>query len=71
VQFMSYLKCSKWRWISKLVSNFGCLFAFCYSAWANLLKTKLQTCSLQTGQSISYKYVYQFWLNLPHSNSET
>ena len=31
------------------------LDAFCYSTGANLLKTKLQT-----GQSISYEYVYQF-----------
>ena len=35
----------------------GCLFTLCYSAWANFLKTTLQTCNLQTGQSISYKYV--------------
>ena len=39
-----------------------------YSAWANSIKTKLQTCNLQTGQSISYKYVNQFWLNLSHNN---
>ena len=70
VRFISFSKCSNWRQISKLASNFGCLFTFCYSAWANLLKTKLQTCNLQTGQSISYKYVNQFWLNLPHSNSK-
>ena len=60
VRFMSYSKCYNWRGISKLSSNFGCLFTFCYSAGANLLKTKLQTCNLQTGQSISYKYVNQF-----------
>ena len=30
------------------------------SAWANLIKVKLQTCNLQTGQSTSYKYVNQF-----------
>ena len=34
-------------WISQLVSNFGCLFTFCYSARTNSLKTKLQTCNLQ------------------------
>ena len=38
----------------------GGLFTFGYSARANLLKTKLQTCNLQTGQSISYKNVNQF-----------
>ena len=52
VRFMSYSKHSNWRWILKLKSNFGCLFTFCYSAGANLLKTKLQTCNLQIGQSI-------------------
>ena len=46
--------------LSKLMSNFGCLFTFCYSAWVNQIKTKLQACNLQTGQSISYKYVNQF-----------
>ena len=50
--------------------NFGCLFTFYYSAWANQIKTKLQSCNLKTGQSISYKYVNQFWLNLPHPNSK-
>ena len=35
VRFISYTKCSNWRWISKLLSNFGCLFTFCCSAWAN------------------------------------
>ena len=34
-----------------------------------LKQTKLQTCNLQTGQSISYKYINQFWSNLPHPNS--
>jgi hypothetical protein len=47
---MSYLKRSNWHQISKLASNFGCLFTFCYSAWANLIQTKLQTCNLQTDQ---------------------
>ena len=69
VWFISYLKCSNRRRILKLTSNFGCLFTFCYSAWANEIKTKLQTCNLQTGQSISYKYVNKFWLNLAHPNS--
>ena len=35
VRFISFLKCSNWRQISKLLSNFGCLFTFCYFAWAN------------------------------------
>ena len=35
VWFISYSKCSNWRQISKLSLNFGCLFTFCYSAWAN------------------------------------
>ena len=34
---------SNWRWISKLWSKLGCLFTFCYSAWANQIKTKLCT----------------------------
>ena len=67
-RFMSYLQCSNWRQILKLSSNIGCLFTFCYSAWANLLETKLQTCNLQTGQSISCKYVNKFWSNLLHPN---
>ena len=29
------------------------VLTFCYSAEANILKTKLQTCNLQTGQSTS------------------
>ena len=70
VRYMSYSKCSNWRQISKLGWNFVSLFTVCYSAWINLLKTKLQTCNLQTGQSISYKYVNQFWLNVPHPNSQ-
>ena len=37
---------------------------FFYSAWAYSIKTKLQTCNLQTGQSISYKCVNQFLLKL-------
>ena len=28
VQFISYSKCSNWRRIPKLLSNFGCLFIF-------------------------------------------
>ena len=70
VGFISYSKCPNLLPILKLSSNFGCLFTFCYFARANWIKTKLQTCKLQTGQSISYKYVNQFWLNLPHPNSK-
>ena len=33
--FISYSKCSNWCQISKLLSNCGCLFSFCYSAGAN------------------------------------
>ena len=40
--------------------NLDVYLTFCYSAWANQIKTKLQTCNLQTGQSRSYKYVNQF-----------
>ena len=61
VQFMSYLKCSNWRRISKLALNFGCLFTFCYSSRANLLKTKLQTCNLQTVHKLQickYQFCY-------------
>ena len=29
VQFISYSKCSNWRQILKLLSNFGCLFTVC------------------------------------------
>ena len=65
---ISHSKYSNWHWISKLSSNFGCLFTLCYSARANSIKTKLQTCNLQTGQSIRNKYVNQFWLNLLHPN---
>ena len=40
---MSYLKCSNWCQISKLSSNFGCLFTFCYLDRANSIKTNLHT----------------------------
>ena len=35
VWFISYSKCSNWSGILKLSSDFGCLFSFGYSAWAN------------------------------------
>ena len=35
-----------------------------------ILLGQITDLNLQTGQSISYKYVNQFWLNLPHSNSK-
>ena len=38
---------------------------------ANSIKTNLQTCNLQNIQSISYKSIKQFWLNLPYPNSKT
>ena len=40
VRFISYSKCSNWRWISKLLSNFGCLFTF------NSIKTDIHICNL-------------------------
>ena len=43
VRFMSYLKCSDWRGISRLSSNFGCLFTFCYLHGPNSIKTNLHT----------------------------
>ena len=46
VRFISYSKCSNWRWISKLSSNFGCLFTFCYLDGANSIKTDLHICNL-------------------------
>ena len=52
VWIMSYSKHSNWQQILKLLSNFGCLFTFCYYAWENQIKTKLQTCSLKSGQSL-------------------
>ena len=42
VWFISYSKCSNWHWISKLASNFGCLFTFCYLDGANSIKTDFQ-----------------------------
>ena len=57
VQFMSYSKCSNWHLISKLSSNFGCLFTFCYLDGANSIKTDLHVCNLWTGQFVSYKSV--------------
>jgi hypothetical protein len=41
VWFMSYSKCTIWRQILKLSSNFGCLFTFCYLDGANSIKTDL------------------------------
>ena len=57
IRFISYSKCSNWRWISKLLSNFGCLFTFCYLDGANSIKTDLLVCNLWTGQFVSYKSV--------------
>ena len=55
------------------VNNFWHLLwkTFCYFDRANSIKTNLQTCNLQTIQSISYKSIHQFWLNLPYPNSKT
>ena len=52
---MSYSKCSNWPRMSKLLSNFECIFTFCYLDEANSIKTylhmnwpvcKLQVCNL-------------------------
>ena len=56
VRFMSYSKCSNWRWMLKLLSNFGCLFPF-YLDGANSIKTDLYICNFSTGQFVSYKSV--------------
>ena len=56
--------------ITEMSSNFGCLFTFFYLDGANSIKTDLHICNLQTGQSISYNYVNQFWLNLPQLNNK-
>jgi len=68
---ISYLKCSDWSRISKLLLNFGCLFTSCYFDRAKSIKTNLQTCNLYTVQFISYKSIKQFWLTLPYPNSKT
>ena len=46
IQFISYSKCSNWCQISKLLSNFGCLFTFCYLDGANSIKTDLHIFNL-------------------------
>ena len=51
VQFMSYSKCSN------LLSNFGCLFTFCYLKGANSIKTDLHVCNLLIGQFVGYNSV--------------
>ena len=38
IRFISYSNCSIWHRISKLLSNFGCLFTFCYLDGANSIK---------------------------------
>ena len=43
---------------------------FVYFDRTNSIKTNLQTCYLQTIQSISYKFIKQFWLNLSNPNSK-
>ena len=57
VRFISYSKCSNWRPISKLLSNFGCLSTFCYSDGLNSIETDLLILNLWTGQFVSYKSV--------------
>ena len=46
VRFISYSKSPNWCRISKLLSNFGCLFTFCYLDGANSIKTYIHICNL-------------------------
>ena len=48
---------SNLRWMSKLSSNFCCLFTFCYLDGANSIKTDLHICNPWTSQFVSYKSV--------------
>ena len=48
VRFISYSKCYDLCRISKLSSNFGCLFTFWYLDGENLTKTNLHICNLWT-----------------------
>ena len=72
--FMSYSKCSNWRWISKLSSNFACLFVFCYWDGTNSIKTDLHICNLCCNlwicKFVSYKSAIYFLINLPKQNSK-
>ena len=57
VRFMSYSKFSNWHQISKLLSNFGCLFTCCYFDRTNSIKTNLQTtlrCQLNKSTRLSF-----------------
>ena len=67
VRFISYSKCSNWRWISKLLLDFGCLFTFCY---LDSIKTDLHIYNLWTHQFASYKSVIYFWFNMPKQDSK-
>ena len=49
VRFMLYLKCSNWRQISKMLSNFEHIFTFCYLDEAKSIKTDLHLCNLWIG----------------------
>ena len=46
VRFISYSKSPNWRRITKSLSNFGCLFTFCYLNGANSIKTYIHICNL-------------------------
>ena len=46
------------------------MWAFCHLDRANLIETNLRTCNWQPAQFISYKFVNQFWLNLPYPNGK-
>ena len=52
VRFISYSKCSNLRRISKLSSDFGCLFTFCCLNGANSTKTGLHTVFLHIRPSL-------------------
>ena len=54
---ISYSKFSNWGQISKLSSNLGCLFTFCYLDGANSIKTDLHIFNLWTSQFVSYKFI--------------
>ena len=71
VRIMSYSKCSNWRRISKLSSNFGCWLNFCYLDGANTIETYLQlmdwpvcNCKLQVCNLVFNKCHGDLWARL-------
>ena len=57
VLFMSYSKSSNWRQKFKILSNFGCLFTFCFLDGASSIKTDLH---IQGVPAISTQFRSQF-----------